>query len=418
MGEAALARCGALRDDARVETVDLYDPDTYVGGTPYAEFARLRREDPVHWQHEPEGPGYWAVLRHEDVLRVSRDTATFSSERGSVVIEDLPPEQLEMMRAMLLVMDPPRHASYRRMVLHAFTPRMVERLEPRIRDVSRAIMESVAGAGEVEFVHGMARHLPLQVIGDLMGVPEADREQLHSWAEMNSGSQDPDVNPAAAEQASAGTTAMALYAIELARERKGSRSSDLTSVIVNAEVDGHVMSEGEFGAFFVQMVTAGNDTTRTMLGNGLLALLLHPAELALLRDETKRIPMALEEMLRWESPLHYFRRTATGPARLGGRDIAEGDKVVMMYTSANRDERVFRDPDRFDVQRDPNPHLAFGFGEHFCLGAKLARLEGRVFFEELLSHFGKFELAGDPVRQRSNLNNSLKTLPLRLAAGA
>ncbi len=394
-----------------LDAIDLYDPDGYVAAPPHAAFARLRREAPVFWQRQGRD-GYWAVLRHADVVAVSRDPDTFSSERGSVVIEELAPETLELMRHMLLVMDPPRHGRYRRMILHSFTPRMVERLEPRIRAIARGIMERAAERREVEFVHDVASQLPLQVIGELCGVPEQDRAQLNVWAERNTGSQDPDINPGQAEGDS--TREMAAYAIGLARERRGRGGVDLTSSVVNAEVDGRCMSDFEFGAFFVQLVTAGNDTTRTLLSNGTLALLEHPEELRELRRDPAAIPGAVEEMLRWASPLHYFRRTATRDAELRGRKIREGQRVVLLYSSANRDEEVFEAPDRFLVRRHPNPHLAFGIGEHFCLGAQLARLEARVFFEELLASFASFEPTGPPRRQRSNLNNALKALPLRL----
>ena len=395
-----------------IDSIDLYDPDGYVDAAPFEAFARLRREDPVHWQALGDGGGYWAVMKHVDVVAVSKRLEIFSSERGSVVIEDLPEETLAMMRHMLLVMDPPRHGKFRRLVLHAFTPSMVDRLEPRIREITRGIMRRAAELREVEYVHDLCGELPMQVIGELFGVPEADRAEVHRWAEQNSGSQDYEINPS--QEAGGGTRRMGAYAVALAAERRGRPGKDLTSAIVNSELEGHRMNDFEFGSFFVQLVTAGNDTTRTMLSNGTLALLEHPGELARLRADRGLIPDALEEMLRYASPLHYFRRTATRDGELRGQRIREGEKVVMMYTSANRDEEVFPDADRFDVGRDPNPHLAFGFGEHFCLGAKLARLEGRVFFEELLATFPTIELTGKPRRQRSNLNNALKALPLRM----
>jgi len=394
------------------DDIDLYDPDRYIDSPPYEAFAYLRREQPVFWQTTPWGGGYWAVLKHADVITVSTDPLTYSSERGSVIIEDLGEELLQMMRAMLLVMDPPGHGRYRRMVLHAFTPTMVDRLEPRLRDISRAILEDAAKQGDVEFVHDVAARLPLQVIGELMGIPAGDRAQITVWAEQMTASQDPDINPDSAEgQAS---YAMGAYAVSLAQDRRGKTGSDLTTRIINAEVEGRMMTDFEFGAFFVQLVTAGNDTTRTMLSNGLLALLQHPEQLAAVRDDARLTTGMVEEVLRYASPLHYFRRTATRDTELHGQKIREGDKVVVMYTSANRDEDVFRDADRFDVRRDPNPHLAFGFGEHYCLGAKLARLEGRVFFEELLRRFPRIEQRDTEKRQRSNLNNGLKSLPVRL----
>lgn len=394
-------------------SIDLYDPDRYVEGPPHREFALLRRHAPVHRQSTPDGGFYWAVTRHADVVRVSTDPEAFSSSRGSVMIEELEPEMLEMMRSMLLVMDPPGHGRYRRMVLHAFTPSMVDALEPRVRAISRAIVERAAQVGDVEFVHDAAAALPVQVIGELMGIPEADRAQLQTWAEKLTGNQDPDVNPGGDEAEA--SFAMGAYAVGLAGERRGKTASDLITTIVNAEVDGHAMSDYEFGAFFVQMVTAGNDTTKTMLSNAVDALLEHPDQLARLRRDPALLPSAVEEVLRYANPLHYFRRTATRDVELGGSRIGEGERVVLYYTSANRDETVFVDPDRFDIGRSPNPHLAFGFGEHFCLGAKLARLEGRVFLEELLARCSRIERTGPARRQRSNLNNALKSLPLRLA---
>jgi len=390
----------------------LYDPDGYVNGPPHAELARLRREEPVSWQHTGDGNGYWAVTRHGDVVTVSTDPVAYSSERGSVMIEDLEPHVLEMTRSMLLMMDPPAHGRYRRMVLHAFTPRMVDALEPRIRELTRAILERAAQRRDVELVHEVAAALPVQVIGELMGIPQADWPQIQAWAEQLTGSQDPEVNPGGNEAEA--SFAMGAYAVGLGSERRGKSGSDLTTAIVNANVDGHTMTDFEFGAFFVQIVTAGNDTSRTLLSNAVDVLLDHRAAMDELRADSAMIAGAVEEVLRYANPLHYFRRTAMRDVRLGGADIREGDKVVLYYTSANRDEAVFERPDVFDVRRHPNPHLAFGFGEHFCIGAKLARLEGRVFLEELLSRFAAIERTGPARRQRSNLNNALKSLPVRL----
>jgi cytochrome P450 len=392
--------------------IDLHDPDRYVARAPHAEFARLRRLAPVFRQATPDGGFYWAVTRYADVVAVSTDPETYSSSRGSVMIEDLEPDLLEMMRSMLLVMDPPAHGRYRRMVLHAFTPGMVDRLEPRIREITRAILDRAAAGGDVEFVHDVAAMLPVQVIGELMGIPEADRPQLRDWAEQLTGNQDPDVNPGGNE--SEASYAMGAYAVQLAGDRRGREGADLTTTIVNAEVDGHRMNDFEFGAFFVQMVTAGNDTTKTSISNAVDVLLDHAAAMEALRADRSLVPSAVEEVLRYANPLHYFRRTATRDAELGGTGIREGDKVVLYYTSANRDEAVFPDPDRFDVRRSPNHHLAFGFGEHFCVGAKLARMEARVLLEELLARFPSIERRGPARRQRSNMNNALKALPVRL----
>ena len=398
--------------------IDLYDPDGYVAAPPHEAFERLRREQPVHWQTMPGG-GYWAVLRHADLVHVAREPVLFSASEGGVVLEDLSPDQLAGMRDMLLAMDPPRHLDYRRNVSPHFKKRVIDQLEGRIRTICRSIMADAAAAGEVDFVHDVTAKLPSQVMGELMGIPEPDWHRIHVWAEMNSGGQDPDINPTGydrREEPGQGTVQMAMYAMGLAAQRRTEPADDLTTLILAAEVDGVPMTDQQFGSFFVQLVTAGNDTTRTMLSSGLDALLDHPDQLAELRSDPGAIPGALEEILRWANPLHYFRRTATADTELGGRPIRAGDKVAMMYTSANRDEEVFDDPHRFDIHRDPNPHLSFGIAEHFCLGVHLARLEGRVFFEELLDAFGTIDRIGPPVRQRSNLNNALKTLPVRLAA--
>ena len=396
-------------------TIDLYDPDGYVAGPPHDAFEALRRTDPVHWQDMPDGTGYWAVLRHADVVAVARDPRRYSAQVGGVVLEDLPPQQLEQTKNMLLMMDPPRHSTLRRDTAPHFTARAMAQLEARIRVICRSIMAKGAGMGECEFVHDLAALLPSQVLGELLAIPEADRARINRWAEMNTGGQDPELNPDAyGGGESEGSVQMALYGMEYAKRRRGQGGSDVGARLLATEIDGQPMSDLEFGYFFVQLVTAGNDTTRTMLSSGVLALIEHPDELAALRADRSLVPGAVEEVLRWANPLHYFRRTATEDSVLHGQRIAAGDKLAMIYTSANRDEAVFLDPHRFDVRRDPNPHLSFGIAEHFCLGVHLARLEGRVFLEELLDAFATIELTGAPRRQRSNLNNALKELPVRL----
>jgi cytochrome P450 len=405
-------------ETAVVDDVDIYDPDRYVAGPQHEVFARLRRESPVYRQDMPDGTFYWAVLRHADVVAVARDPRLFSAEVGAVVLEDLPPEQLEQTKNMLLMMDPPRHANLRRNVAPLFKAREIARLEAAIRDVCRTILDRADEQGDVEFVHEVAALVPSQVLGEMMRIPQEDRAEIHRWAEMSAGGQDPDVNPDgyASAAPSDGNAQMAIYGMQYAERRRNDEPTDLGSLLLHVDVEGRPMTDLEFGYFFVQLVTAGNDTTRTMLSSGLHALLEHPDELARLRADRDYIPSAVEEILRYANPLHYFRRTATDDAVVGGQAIAAGDKLAMMYTSANRDEAVFDDPDRFDVTRSPNPHLSFGIAEHFCLGVHLARLEARIFFEELLDRFPTIELTGEPRRMRSNLNNALKALPVRLAS--
>jgi cytochrome P450 len=367
--------------------------------------AELRRTDPVHRAELDGHAGYWAVLKHADVVHVARHPEVFSASLGGVVLEDLPEESLEMMRHMLLAMDPPLHDVHRKPLAEHFKARVIAGMEDQVRAICREILDSVEPPGDTEFVHDVTSALPSRVIGRLMGLPEQDWAHIHELAERNTSGED-----------TGASIEMAMYAIELAgRRRAEPPRDDLTSVILGTHFDGRPMSDIDFGSFFVQLVTAGNDTTKTMLSSGLLALLQHPDQLAALRADPSLTAGAVEEILRWANPLHYFRRTATADTTLRGVPIAAGDKVAMVYTSANRDEDVFDDPDTFDIRRDPNPHLSFGIAGHFCLGVHLARLEGRVFFEELLATFPTIELTGDPVRIRSNLNNGLKRLPIRLS---
>jgi len=393
----------------------LHRPETYVDGAPHELFTRLRREEPVVFQEMDDEPGYWAVLRHADVVHVAKHSEIFSASEGGVVIEDLDPASLEQMRDMLLAMDPPRHTAYRRPIAPEFKARVMAEMEGRIRTITREILDRADAMGtELEFVHDVCAHLPSQIVGELMGIPRDDWPDIHAMAERNSGGQDPDI----ADSADRGDSSvdMAMYGIAFAaRRREMPEQGDLTDLLLGEEFDGKQMTDIDFGRFFVQLVTAGNDTTRTMLSSGMLALLQHPDQLAMLRSDPSLIPSAVEEILRWANPLHYFRRTAVVDTELGGKSIAAGDKVAMIYTSANRDEAVFDDPQAFDITRSPNHHLSFGIATHFCLGVHLARLEGRVFFEEVLGRWASIELNGEPRHQQSNLNNSLKSLPVRVA---
>jgi cytochrome P450 len=425
-----------------VSTVDIFDPDTYADGPPHEAFAELRQTDPVHWQpmSDPpasdarrgrselsvaegdtigrqsrmsDGPGCWAVLRHADVSYVAKHPVVFSASLGGVVVEDLDPEQLSMMRMMLLAMDPPGHAQYRRPLVPHFGRQAIAGLEERVRSICGEVLTGARDRGDLEFVHDVCAKVPSQVIGELFGIPREDWGRVQHWAELSTSTQDAEIT--GGEDASSGSMEMAMYAIEFAGRRRASEPiDDLTSLILGTSFGEEPMTDVDFGSFFVQLVTAGNDTTKTMLSSGLHALVTHPEQLADVRADPSLIPGAVEEILRWANPLHYFRRTAAEDVELSGTKISAGDKVAMLYTSANRDEEVFADPQRFDIRREPNPHLSFGIAEHFCLGAHLARLEGRVFFEELLTTFPSVELVGEPVRVRSNLNNGFKRLPVRL----
>ncbi|WP_343598771.1 cytochrome P450 [Mycobacterium sp.] len=396
--------------------IDLACPDTFASGVPHAALAEWRRTDPVHWQPMDDEPGFWAVLRHADVVRVARHPEIFSSGAGGVVVENMSPAVLARTRNMLLGMDPPRHTVHRGPLSLHFRPRVIARLQARVRDICRAIMAEIRDRGEVEFVREVAARLPTQVIGEYFGLPQQDWAYLQRLAERNTSSQDPDLGAPGAAEATGGTE-MASYAVEFAADRRRrAPTDDLASAILHMDFGGKTMSDNEFGGFFVQLVTAGYDTTKGLLSSGLLTLLRHPDQLAQLRADPSLLPGAVEEIARYDNPLHYFRRTALVDTDIAGTRIAAGDKVAMYYTSANRDEAVFGDPQAFAIHRRPNPHLSFGFGSHFCLGVHLARLEARVFFEELLAAFPTIEPAGEPVRVRSNLNNTLKRLPVRLTA--
>ena len=384
---------------------DLADPDLYVSGPPHDLFAELRRTSPVYWNDGTER--FWAVLTHGGVEQVARDPLSFSSAEGGVVLEDLDGPRLDQMRGMLLAMDPPQHREVRRPLVARLTPKQVAVLDHDIRAICRDVFAKADG--DVEFVSDVAAKLPTRVIGQVMGLPSEDWDRIHTLAERITRGQDPAYSdgPETAGQAS---QEMGIYAYTFATERlsQSDPHDDLTTVMLA----GH--DAAAFASLFVQLVTAGQDTTATLISGGLLELLRHPDQLDKLRADPSLVPSAVEEMLRYANPLHYFRRTATSDAELHGTTIRAGDKVAMYYTSANRDDDVFADPQSFDITRSPNRHLSFGIAEHFCIGAHLARLEAKLFFEELLSTYSSIELAGEPGRLRSNLNNALRALPVTL----
>ena len=399
------------------DTYDIYNPDLYVDGPIHEIFTDLRNNDPVHWQDMPDQPGYWAVMKHADVIHVARRPDLFSAEEQGVVLEDMTPERLAQARNMLLMMDPPRHSDFRKPLAASFQAKVIGQMEERIRGLCRTIFATVAEQGDVEFVHEISGSLPSQVVGELVGIPQEDWNQIRDWAEQSTSGQDPDLAGESYVNEGTGLTDMAVYAYGFAaRRRQEPPKEDLTSLILAGNFGDGPMDDLQFASFFVQLVTAGNDTTKTMLSSGLQSLLMHPEQLAQVRADHSLIPAAVEEILRWANPLHYFRRTALADTELRGASIKAGDKVAMMYTSANRDEEVFGETaQEFDIHRSPNQHLSFGYAQHFCLGVHLARLEGRVFFDELLKTFPTIEQTGPARRIRSNLNNGLKHLPIHLS---
>lgn len=394
--------------------LEIHCPNAYADGAPHEAFAALRAADPVHWVDLPAGRGFWALLTHADVDLASRRHDLFSSASGGVIIDDLAPEKLDQLRGMLLGMDPPRHRIMRKPLTPPFSARAIANLEERVRARTVEILDAVPDGETVDFVADLAGHLPTRVVGELMGLPREDWERLHHSAVAAARAGTDTTEEVAAETAA--IAELGLYAFELASRRRSAPTApdDLTTFILNADFGGNRITEVEFATMFVQIFTAANDTTVGMLSGGMHALLDHPDQLQLLRSDARLTASAVEEILRYANPLHYFRRTVTQDVELRGKQIRAGDRVALYYTSANRDETVFADPHRFDIARSPNRHIAFGIGEHYCLGVHLARLEGRLFFDELLGRFRVVEPAGPAIRKISNFNNGLDRLPIRL----
>jgi len=392
--------------------LDLGNPDTFVRGWPHDGFVKLRRETPVCWQPTAAG-GFWVISKYKDVWELSLDQRTFSSARQGAIPRDFKTqEEIDEQGGLLINMDPPRHTKYRRLVNLGFSPKMVNRLEQHIRDLARQIVDRVAARGECDFVADIAAELPLQVIVEMIGVPLEDRHRVFEWSNRMMAYDDPEYVDSI-EVGRAAAAEMYMYANQLAEARRDAPRDDLVSVLMTAEVEGERLSESDFDQFFLLLAVAGNETTRNLISGGMLALCEHPAERARLLADASLMPSAVEEMLRWVSPVMQFRRTAMRDVELRGQHIREGEFVSLWYGSANRDEEMFPHADRFDVARTPNEHLTFGIGPHFCLGANLARLEIRIMFEELLRRLPDIELAGPVDRLRSNFIHGIKRMPVR-----
>ena len=393
--------------------IDVYNPDNYTAGIPHEQFAWLRANDPVHWHQHPAGYGYWVVSKHADVLAVSRDFKTFSAQKGFVMVDDLPEDILALVQGQLLGMDPPNHGPIRRAVIERFTSRRLAELEPKVREIAREVMKAAPRGESVNLVDSLAGDLPTAVICSLLDIPRDMWGQIRAWSDMQTSGDDPDLG-GTPEEINNASIEMGTYGYQLAAERKDAGGDDLISLLINQQVDGHRVTEVEFASLFVQLAVAGNETTRSLISSGLYELMQRPQLLAAMREDPTTIPLAVEEMLRWTCPLHYFRRTAVADTEIRGQAIREGDRVVMLYSSANFDEEVFDNPMSFDITRDPNPHLAFGHGIHLCLGANLARLEARIFFEEFFNTFAGIELVSEPVFIRSNNIHGFKQMPVVL----
>jgi cytochrome P450/nitrite reductase/ring-hydroxylating ferredoxin subunit len=421
---------GPSLDGLALDDVDLTDLDVWERGVPHDWLALLRRDAPVFWQPETEGSGFWALTRYEDVVRVAKEWETFSSELGGTSLQDLTPAELAARRSMIDT-DPPPHTRMRALVNKGFTPRVVNAYEERIRGLAREIIDRAVAEGEFDWVESVAAELPMWVFSEIMGLPVEDRRLIIELGDKLLGNTDPEVvgeeyvaeralkDPALRKLPFSSPFALDLieYGRKLGEARRHDPRDDITTKLVEAELDGSRLSEQEFGTMFILLTTAGNETTRHTISLGLVDLMTHPDELERLVADPTLAATAADELLRRAHPVHHFRRTATKDIVVHGRRIARGDKVTIWYAAANYDDRQFPDPYRLDVGRTPNKHVTFGLGgPHFCLGAHLAKLEIRVWLEEMLPYLPRLELAGDPVRLRSNFFNGVKRLPVRVAA--
>ena len=376
--------------------VNLTDPDIFQKGTPHEMFRVLRREAPVYWHDEPDGPGFWAITKYHDLKFVSKNPGLFSSARQGTLRQDPPSNDLPAIQSIMLNMDPPQHRQYRTLVNQAFTPRMIGNLHGRIRAMVHEIIDGVIERGECDFVEEVAALLPLAVICEMMGVPQEDRRHIYVLGNKMVGVDDPDLQgdkPIVPGDAMAAFGEMFMYASKLWKIAHETPSDDLATALMNAELDGRKLDEMEFNFFFLLLLIAGNETTRTVTSNGMIALLDHPDQLRDLRNDPSLVPSAVEEILRFAPAVHTFRRTAMAETELRGQTIRPEDKLAALVSSANRDEDVFDGARLFNVRRSPNEHVAFGFGEHYCLGANLARLELQEIFRGIVERLHDMETA-------------------------
>jgi cytochrome P450 len=395
--------------------IDLSDHDAFLARVPHEWFATLRRESPVYFNPEKDGPGFYAVTRYADIREVHRHVEVYSSELGGTSLEDLEPDQIEARKSML-DMDPPRHDELRGLIARRFTPRAVQVWQDAVRTVTDRVLDAALEQEELDFVAEISSEIPMQVFAEILGVPQSERRYIIDLGDRLLGNQDPEYavpsddshrllpfsSPAAKE--------MFEFGRKMAAARRKHPSDDIVTQLAFEP-----LTQREFDVYFVLLATAGNETTRHTITHGLLALLEHPDQLARLREDPSLYTTVADEMLRWATPVHHFRRTTACDTELAGTPIPAGAKVTTWFVSGNRDEEVFEHPDRFDVGRSPNKHMAFGPGGiHHCMGAHLARMEVRIAFEELLQRVTEIELTAEPERLRSNFFNGIKRLPVRV----
>jgi cholest-4-en-3-one 26-monooxygenase len=395
---------------------DLTDPDLCLERLPTAELAELRRVAPVWWNPQPrrtsgfDDDGFWAVTRHADVLEVSRHADIYSSEAKTAIIrynQLVTEETLVLQRLIFLNLDPPAHTKLRGIVSRGFTPRAIDALRDALAGRAERIVKAALAGGSGDFVTDVACELPLQAIAELLGIPQDDRKKIFEWSNQLIGGDDPEYQ---AQAMNAGAELIG-YSLGLAEDRKACPRDDIVSKLVTAKVDGDHLSNDEFGYFMLMLAVAGNETTRNAISHGMLAFLDHPEQWELYRAQ--RPETAVDEIVRWATPVTVFQRTATRDTLLGGQQIKAGDRVGIFYRSANFDEEVFDHPERFDILRSPNPHLGFGgTGTHYCLGANLARLEISLIFNAIADALPAITKAGEAERLRSGWLNGIKRLPV------
>jgi cytochrome P450 len=389
-------------------TFPLHSPEFYAGD-PYPAFKELRASAPVCWNNTA---GFWALLKYEDIRFVSTNPAIFSSAKGITIPDPAVPNPVQ--EGNLIFTDPPRHRQLRKLINAGFTRRQVLLLEPKLREFAQRVLDQVDPCSTSDFADEVAAPLPTWMIAELLGARPEDWEQFRAWSDATVGMADPDIEL----DSLTALTELYSYFTELIKAKKAGATTgrdDMLSLLMAAEIDGQRLSDEDLLNFCFLLLVAGNETTRNLIALGMLALIEHPDQLCALRDDPALVPIAVEEMLRYTSPVVSMARCATQDVELRGHVIREGDIVVMLYGSANRDEDVFGPTaEQFDVTRNPNPHVAFGCGEHSCLGAQLARLEARVLFGELLARFTAVELAGEVSRMKATMVPGVKQMPVRL----
>ncbi len=406
--------------------VSLADLDLFAHGAPWTVFENLRRNSPIHWNVEPEpNSGFWSVTRYHDIVEVLRNTEVFSSQIGTANLEELDARQMEIRRSMLET-DGPRHRALRKMLQPQFTPRAISGYETFLRGITASTLDRALAKPEFDFVADVAADFPIRVLAQLLDVPESDIPQLIKWGNRMVGNTDPEHADVLADSPeseqyrdlpfrSPAALEVFKYGYELAWNRRGGDGKDLVSIVLNTPPsDGVPIDARDFRNYFLLLVVAGNETTRHSITHTMNNLMANPDAVALLRSQPELVPWAVEEFLRFASPVHHFRRTATQDIVMHGQEIKAGDKVVVWFGSGNRDDAVFVDPYRFDVTRKPNEHMSFGRGgPHMCLGNALARLEIQIMFEELLARDVDLVPNGAPEYLRSNFVHGFKRLPVR-----